>query len=475
MKRAPSQLRAACLIVCASCSTAPSAPIAQDSAGDALDATGTEPDVAMDSAIDRAESAAPFDRDVVERDRADVASAPRCYGVRSQPALLEHVASIDRESWALSNGAAGCVGDVDGDGRREFILLRMNEPSELIGGDFCSRGRVLLPELARGCAIADVDGAPGDELIVTTSAGWTRESAIYVGRVRAATAADRTIERFVFEREALLDERRPISPLGAPHAIVTDLDNDGAKEIAVSGNFPASFARVWERDAARWSTRLDVDLRTVMDESHGWLHGDVDGDGDDEALLLSNCGYEDRYVIRRFDQWAGAMSPDLAFAGPVHGTLADLDGLAPRELVTFERLACGSGGASSAHTLRAWRWSAADRRFVTIASLATARPTNDLVYVAAMDIDGDRAHEIIRCSSPLGANNNPRTCRAYALRGEPAAFVALPSAAAPFVWTSPLRRAILASVLVDDLDGDGTSELFLMGQDHVDVLRGARR
>ena len=68
----------------------------------------------------------------------------------------------------------------------------------------------------------------------------------------------------------------------------------------------------------------------------------------------------------------------------------------------------------------------------------------------------------------------PRTCRLFAFT-TPGSLSPVPDASNPFVWSSPARRSILASVLVDDLDGDGAREVFVQSQEHVDVLRGPRR
>jgi hypothetical protein len=457
------------LIVCASCS-APAPPM------DAGDVPAT--DAVIDSAaLDvTATDARPL-RDAAAIDRADVATAPRCYGIASTQGLLQHVGSIPRDSWASSNGASGCVGDVDNDGRREFILLRMNEPSELIGADLCSRGRVLLPDFARDCVIADVDGAPGNELVVLSSVGWTAESFVTVGRVRPSTTMDQRLEPYVFADSARLDDRRPVSPIGAPHIAITDLDGDRSPELAVSGNYPAAFARVWQRSGAQpWTPVFAQDLVTVMDDSHGWLVGDADGDGTPEALLLTNCSAGGQHWIRRFDRWSSDASHDTPVSGPVHAALAELDGVAPRELVTIERVHCNERRPIPSTALRVRRWDSATRQFAPIASLVAERPPNELVYVAAMDVVGTDAHEIIQCSSPVGAPSFPRTCRAFSFdAGRSPALRPEPSQEAPFTWVSPARRVVLSSVLVDDLDGDGARELFLMGQDHVDVLRGPRR
>lgn len=407
--------------------------------------------------------------------RTDSGVAPRCYGVDGPAGLLRPVASIPRGSWAFSNGSSGCVGDIDNDGTREFILLRMNEPSELIGADFCSRGRVLLPDYARDCVIADVDGVAGNEIVVLSSVAWTQESTIAIGSVRAATMADDTLERFVFTRAQLLDERRPVSPVGAPHIAITDLDGDGRRELAASGNYPASFARVWERSATSFAPAFAQDLVTVMDESHGWVVGDIDRDGDDEAILLSNCGASGRHVIRTFQQWESARSADTTVRGPVHGALAELDGAAGNELVLVDRLHCQPQSGTPSTGVTVLRYDTAASQWTTVASRDTPGAPSELRYVATMDLGGSATHEIIVCSSPLGASSFPRTCSAFSLSESAPRTIAPYPMSAPFTWTSAARRAILSSVLVDDLDGDGAKELFLMGQDHVDVLRGPRR
>lgn len=399
------------LLLCASCAARPTAP---DATTDAVthERAAARQDAAPDELAPR--------RDAAPRDRADVEAPARCFGAPGPPGLLTHVASIPRESWASSNGASGCVGDVDNDGRREFVLLRMNEPSELIGGDFCTRGRVLLPELARDCVIADVDGAPGNEIVVMSSVGWTAESFVTVGRVRATRATDDVVDRFVFDASATLDERRPVSPVGASHVAVTDLDHDGLVELAVSGNYPAAFARVWRRSSSQWTAQFAQDLVTVMDESHGWVVGDADGDGLSEALLLSSCGVGDRHVIRRFDRWAND-ARDTLVSGPVHAAIADLDGVAPPELATVERTHCQERRPTPTAALHVRRWDPTAGAFVSLASIVTERPPNELRYVATMDLVDTPAHEIIQCSAP----RSPRRARPASVhrpcveRGEP--------------------------------------------------------
>lgn len=131
----------------------------------------------------------------VPRVRAD-AAAPRLPTSGAPGILRAHVGSIPRESGGLSNGAGGCVGDVDGDGRRRSLLPRMSEPSELI------RGRPLLARAraapgARPRLRRDRPRRPGAEVVVLSNVGWTGESRVTVGRIVAAGASDDTPERYV--------------------------------------------------------------------------------------------------------------------------------------------------------------------------------------------------------------------------------------------------------------------------------------
>ncbi len=454
-------------VVVAACAEAPRAP----------DASTATTDVSLDVAPDAPEVSGPDDvgRDVV-RVRPDGSTPPRCYGVPGEPGLLAHVGSIPRESGGLSNGGSGCVGDVDGDGRREYVLPRMAEPSELIGPDLCSRGRVLLPEHARDCVVADVDGLPGDELVVLSNVGWTAESRVTVGRVERATAADWTAERYVWRELAAFDERRSVSPIGAPHAAVADLDGDGRVELAVSGNYPTAFVRVWERDAASWAPHFAQDLAATLDDTNGLLTGDVDGDGAAEVVVVGGCTRAGRHLLRVFDDWATTRSVDTELAGPAMAALADLDGVAPVEVVVAERVPGGVLGPMPTSALQVRRYDPLSGALALVASRVTTNAPREATFAVGIDGVGSAAQEVLLCTAPMAVAAPPRTCRLFALReGTPATLEPVPSAGAPFVWTSPARRAVLSSVLVDDLDGDGAREVFIQGQEHVDVLRGPRR
>lgn len=410
----------------------------------------------------------------VPRDREDGA-APRCYGVDAPAGLLTHVGSIPRESGGLSNGASGCVGDVDNDGRREYVLPRLSEPSELIGDDLCARGRVLLPEYARDCIVADLDGAPGNELVVISSEGWTRASRVAVGRIVVAAASDRTAERYAWRELTALDDVRPVSPVGAPHAAAVDLERDGRRELVVSGNHPAPFVRVWSHEMGRWSSRFGQDLAGVTDDTNGVLVGDLDADGDDDALLLGGCsGLAGRHLLRTFQRWDAQGFDDTELLGPAHGVLGDLDGVAPPELFMVERTRCDDRSATLQSALQVRRYDPGLRRMMIVAQRVTPNAPREAAHVAALDVTGEPGDELLLCASPFGAGPFPRTCRLFALDNR-GSLAPVPDAQRPFVWSSPPRRSLLASVLVDDLDGDGAREIFLQSQEHVDVLRGPRR
>jgi hypothetical protein len=454
------------LAVLGACATPAALP------GPALDASAPADLLPSTDAVDRPDPRAAWQD--VPRDRPD-AIAPRCYGVTAPPGLLTHVGSIPRESGGLSNGGGGCVGDVDNDGRREYLLARMSEPSELIGPDLCSQGRVLLPEYARDCVITDVDGAPGNELVVISNVGWTQESRVWVGRVVLAEGNDRTPERFVWRALATLDERRPVSPIGAPHAAVTDLDRDGRRELVVVGNALTPFLRVWTHADGNWSSGFAQDLRGALDETNGVLTGDLDADGDTEALVLGGCSGAGRSpFLRVFHGWQEGGFRDTTVEGPTTGALAELDGVAPPELVAVQRVRCDAQRPSDTSALQVRRYEPASGRMALLTARVVQGATPEASHLGVVDVVGSAAPEILLCATPLGSNAMPRTCRLFAFTA-PASLSPVPDATNPFVWSSPARRSILASVLVDDLDGDGAREVFVQSQEHVDVLRGPRR
>jgi hypothetical protein len=351
----------------------------------------------------------------------------------------------------------------------------MSEPSELIGPDLCSQGRVLLPESARDCVIADVDGAPGNELVVISNVGWTQESRVAVGRVVLADTNDRTPERYVWRELTALDDRRPVTAIGAPHAAVTDLDRDGRRELVVVGNALSAFLRVWTHDGGNWSAGFAQDLRGTLDETNGVLTGDLDGHGDTEALVLGGCGGVGRsHLLRVFQGWEEGGFRDTTVEGPTTGALAELDGVAPPELVAVQRVRCDAQRPNDTSALQVRRYDPATGRMALVATRAVQGATPESSHVGALDVTGSPVPEILLCATPLGSGMVPRTCRLFAFTA-PGSLSPVPDATNPFVWSSPARRSILASVLVDDLDGDGAREVFVQSQEHVDVLRGPRR
>ncbi|MBL8682192.1 MAG: VCBS repeat-containing protein [Myxococcales bacterium] len=444
---------------------------------DATDAMGVM-DV-MDGAT--ATDAAPY-IDSAPRDRVVVDAAPRCYGITGTTGLLSHVAAIPRESGGSSNGATGCVGDVDNDGTREFVLVRMNEPSSLIGADFCVRGRVLLPEYARGCLVAEIDGdtSNGRELVVYGNDGWYGTGSIHVGRVIRRPAGDPSVEAFVWRSLWVMDERRHIAAFGAPHVAVTDLDRDGRPELAAAGNIPTGFVRAWELDppgASRaWRSILDVDTSGVLTDNAGILSGDVDGDGDSEVVVPGSCGFRgNNHSIRVWQQWTSPPSVTNTDR-PAQAVLADFDPSPGLEMAYARRTMCTDepaldAGVPTPYTLEVRRFDTTSMTFVTMASTLPQNRQRDVNLVAAVDVEATPAPELVYCSVPSTGLTRVRTCRVF--RYVPGATPSL--ADVGFSWSSPPILGGVDELIVDDLDNDGAKEIFLAGQEHVDVLRGPRR
>ena len=150
------------------------------------------------------------------------------------------------------------------------------------------------------------------------------------------------------------------------------------------------------------------------------------------------------------------------------------EGVAPPELVEVQRVRCDAQRPNDTSALQVRRYDPATGRMALVATRAVQGATPESSHVGALDVTGSPVPEILLCATPLGSGMVPRTCRLFAFTA-PGSLSPVPDATNPFVWSSPARRSILASVLVDDLDGDGAREVFVQSQEHVDVLRGPRR
>ncbi|MFO0559655.1 MAG: VCBS repeat-containing protein [Polyangiales bacterium] len=469
------------------CSQPPPAPdAAQDAAQDAsvdrtiatMDADSTI-DASDGDAFDAAFADAPREIAYIDapvRDRAAIDAGPRCYGITGSTGLLSHVAHIPRESGGSANGASVCVGDVDNDGVKELIVPRFNEPSEIIGPDFCSRGRVLLPNYTRGCTIADLDGDGRNELVAYGNDGWDGRGTLHAGRVERATASDFTVETHVFRDLWPFDERRPIATFAAPHANVIDLDRDGRVELFVAGNFRSPFLRVWEMGAPgpapSWTDVLNVSLTGALNDTAGALAEDIDGDGQREAIVAGSCstGQHAHRVYRAWDQPAIVLNQP----NPSHVAVGELDGVAPPEIILAHRANCYDG-ATQPWPLEVQRFNSATNTLSLVARVTTGVQQRESNYAAAVDVTGSPAHEILYCSVAGGIASAPRVCLLYALTAGALVRVVDPATTMNFRWESPPRLAGFDGIVVADLDEDNARELILFGQEHIDVLRGPRR
>ena len=113
-----------------------------------------------------------------------------------------------------------------------------------------------------------------------------------------------------------------------------------------------------------------------------------------------------------------------------------------------------------------------------VAQVNTGIHQREMNYVAAIDVTGSSAMEIVYCATPSSVSSGPRTCALFALQTSPTTAlvpVADPSTMLAFRWASPSRMGGLDGVAVEDIDGDGAREVLLFGQESIDVLRGPRR
>lgn len=147
---------------------------------------------------------------------------------------------------------------------------------------------------------------------------------------------------------------------------------------------------------------LTQDLSGAVDDTHGLLTGDLDADGDAKIMLLGACGHLGRHIVRVYDAWATDRFADLALQGPVHGALADLDGVAPPELVSAT-WGCNEQRAAPTRGLRVFRHDPAARAMRPIAARITTGGTREFGLVEALDVTGSAAHEVLACTVPAAS------------------------------------------------------------------------
>jgi hypothetical protein len=169
------------------------------------------------------------------------------------------------------------VGDVDGDGRKDFAITVNNDEKArhaviVVSGRNFSRLRELpaAPE-TRDCTVEpggdiDADGFP--DILVGGTGGCIRA---YSGRTGA-----------------LLHEwRRNLPNFGMLYSNTGDVDGDGADDIV---------AGTWDLVLV-FSGRTGEEIRNIADACMAYGHGDLDGDGHADLMITRNIFAKERDAV----------------------------------------------------------------------------------------------------------------------------------------------------------------------------------
>ena len=232
------------------------------------------------------------------------------------------------------------------------------------------------------------------------------------------------------------------------HLVCSDLDGDGSRDVAVATR-QAAVSVLWNSGTGRLETSTDLPAPAFPREMDA---GDVDGDGDDDIvcalesvpsrfLLLRNLGG------RRLESETPVPPPD---GDPFSAALSDLDGDGDLDLSAMMRLAGEPAGEIALF------WNDGRGAFSAQASLGRGR----FVAAAAADLDADGLGDVIavedgeRIEIWSGTGLGEFRHQVQEFRG----------------------TELDVLLAVGDLDGAGTRDLALAGQElQVHLLRSDGR
>ena len=234
--------------------------------------------------------------------------------------------------------ARAAIADVTGDGKHDLLLPFFFESS---GGGSRGGRLTLWPRAESGFARprplgqhtfqnvtpVDLDGRGGmDFVAVDRGRPW----ASAVGAVRFFQGGTRPRQRAQTETG--------ISPR---NAVIIDIDQDGEKDVLTSSS---GFSNANERHTAavhvlRRTGAFRFDHTEVAAEGHwGLIAGDLDDDGNDDAILGGSSGLAAIYSRSRDDLEGLALETISAGRGaPVPMTVADVDGDGLNDLIVEDQ------------------------------------------------------------------------------------------------------------------------------------------
>jgi len=400
---------------------------------------------------------------------------------RAGDGILHAALTLDRPA-AADIGRGACLGDLDGDGAEELVLLRADAFAEVYDpASLCLRTTIAVPPFARACEVGDLDGDGRPELALAHAVRFAqRLDERHEGRVLDSVtaghvepeAADGARWRWRWPAGWSFAEDRHVRGVGHVLA-VSDLDGDGRRELAVAGTVtttaPArgAFVRVWEfapegcaEERACPRAVQEHEFFDALDTNDLFV---ADIDDDPGAELVADLGCNGGGVFAFDGRW-GQGPRVLASVGQAsHGALADVDGDGALDYLaaTTPRCAGGLGPPTALRWLRPR--DGALRHHAAAPHPAFARATQAMV--AALDVIEDARPEALYCA------REGDTLAAHALRCD--LFAVDPPHLDPvWSWTEPdAHPDMLSRVLVRDLDRDGLDDALVITQARVHLLR----